>query len=136
MLQQANAQLHKVCGIIYNGKSPVLTTEILRATSVWAMKCDGLCNKRELSFLRKFFKKRGTSITEQNWTSYSVDEAKKTLQALFLTAQHNVGSTNSMHDEYIALVEAIGVIFGICATSDGIISDNTGEALNALTKMI
>lgn len=135
LLQQANTQLHWACGIIFKRKSPVLSVEILRATSIWAMKCDGLCNEREISFLSNYLRK--TSITAQNWiSSYSVSEAKNTLEAFFLTAQYNVCSSNSMHDEYMALLDAISVIFGFFATSDGIISDDTGEALNALTKMI
>lgn len=135
-LQIANNQLAKACERIFKDQSHVMAAGIIRATSVWAMKCDGLCNDSEIKFLNKYFRKRGINETAQRWISLNVTEAQAEVEAAIVGAQLNASLDRNLQNEYYSLAEAIGTIFIIYATADKIVTDTTGKAFAELRKLV
>lgn len=133
--QQPLQELARACRCLYFDADHELTIKFLRNISMWAMKCDGDLNDDEKNFLENFLNSNETTSDYSVWdfTWQTASKAKEELSTSIFSAKFNT-HMNHIDPEinYFPFMKAILTIFGVFATVDKKIYNETAQAFYEL----
>ena len=137
-IQQPLQELARACRCLYFDADHELTIKFLRNISMWAMKCDGDLNDDEKNFLESFLNSNETTSDYSVWdfTWQTASKAKEELSTSIFSAKFNT-HMNHIDPEinYFPFMKAILTIFGVFATVDKKIYNETAQAFYELNNL-
>lgn len=137
-IQQPLQELAQACRCLYFDADHELTIKFLRNISMWAMKCDGDLNDEEKNFLENFLNSNETTSDYSVWdfTWQTASKAKEELSTSIFSAKFNTHMNHiDPENNYFPFMKAILTIFGVFATIDKKIYNETAQAFYELNNL-